>query len=315
MQAKLIIRPATRKENKPRRQHIIPQMHLRRFASAKGQVCVFTKGGAPRWTSIVNTAVERDYNEFDLGATKTDYSVEALFGVIEGNAAPIVDEMLSGRQLSLTQVQCWATYVASLFLRTRKVRYQLSAKMGEALFEEYSASDFALRDMQHELLKEGALVPLETLRSVAVRQVSRMTDQPAFLHLNGFDGSTINLANHIIGKLWHIVRAPRGKILISSDCPVTSAKIDAGALYPGFGFGQPLTTVFLALTPEDLFVAAPPEQRWQSELSDSDVDLINRVTARYGEREIYSSECRAEFQTLADEHLNLIEFGRDAYRS
>jgi hypothetical protein len=45
------------------------------------------------------------------------------------------------------------------------------------------------------------------------------------------------------------------------------------------------------------------------------VDLINKVTAGYGEREIYASEDRPEFQMLAGEHLNLVEYRRDAYRS
>jgi hypothetical protein len=113
---------------KPRKQHIISEMHLRHFCDRSGNLFVYEKGRNTRKSIPRNEAVQRDYFECKVPGYETNFAVENLLATLETAASPAYESLIEGRPLSAMQMASWALYVASIFLRSRKIRDELSPK-------------------------------------------------------------------------------------------------------------------------------------------------------------------------------------------
>jgi hypothetical protein len=302
---------SVRRKNRPRMQHIVPQMHLGSFANAAGQVCIYQKGKVPRWSAVSKTAVERDYHEFSVGTTRSDYNIEDTLANLESRAAGVKKKILTRSRPSKDEVATWGLFVAALFLRSRKVRAQISSRASETAAQFHEVGE--LRQLQYELLKRGDLVPLAEVEHQVGKSLEKILGSPAFLHLSGFHTSVPKLAYSICQKAWHTLEPSGGSRFVTSDCPVFTGQIRDQRLYLGHGFGLPDTIVFFAVSPQHLFVAAPPVSKWTAVLSPADVSLLNTSAIRFADREVYAHEESADLQRALDEHLNQITYGKDAY--
>jgi uncharacterized protein DUF4238 len=300
--------------DRPRRQHIVPEMHLGCFANKANQVCVYQRNVPLRWSSIAKAAVERDYHEYSVGRTKSDYRIEQTLANLEGRAASIRLKLLGRTSLSRDEIGMWALFLASLFLRTRKVRSQITSRLAIDLADRFRSPE-ELRGIQHEFFKRGSLVPLNEVARQVNKHLDKMISSPAFLHLSGFHKNVPNLAYSICQRVWHVSAAPEGSCFVTSDCPVLTGEIREQKLFLGHGFALPNATVFFAMNPQSLFVAAPTGSNWPAGLGSADVDLLNLATVRYAHREVYASRESIDIQRVVDANINQIEFGRDAYIS
>jgi hypothetical protein len=299
-------------KNRPRRQHIVPQMHLGCFANRANQVCVYQKDGPPRWSFITKTAVERDYHEYSVGRTKSDYGIERTLANLEDRAVHVREKLLSRASASNEDIGTWALFLSSLFLRTRKVRSQMSARLAKDVANRFRSSE-ELRGIQHEFFKRGSLVPLADVRTQVGRHLDEILSSPAFLHLSGFHNIVPNLAYSICQKDWHVLGVNEGSRLVTSDCPVFTGEIRGQALFLGFGFALPNTTIFCAMDPYHLFIAAPPKSNWPAVLVPADVDLMNLATIKYGQREVYADRESDDLRRVVSENIDQIAFGNGAY--
>jgi Protein of unknown function (DUF4238) len=309
-----VLLKAAKRRNQPRRQHIVPEMHLGRFANPARQVCVYQKGKPPRWSAVSKIAVERDYHEFSVGNTKSGYSIEDTLSNLEGRAASVRERVLNNLPASHDEIATWGLFVAALFLRSRKVRAQMSSRIAVELAGELRGVG-ELRQIQYELLKRGSLIPLAEVERQVASQLDKMLSSPAFLHLCRFHTAVPNLAHLICQKAWHILEAGEDSWFVTSDCPVFTAAIRERRLFCGTGFGLADTTVFLAIDPQHLFIAAPPTSKWNKVLGPADVDLINLSAIRFAHREVYAHKESAELQHAVDNNIDRITFGKDAYVS
>lgn len=117
-------------KKKVRQQHVISDMYLRKFAVA-GELFIYEKDRQIRRIPVkkgnpIKECRERDYFEYEVNGQKTDNKIENWLAIIETRAADVYPAILDGSQLNDHQRIVWATFVASLFLRTRKVRDQLA---------------------------------------------------------------------------------------------------------------------------------------------------------------------------------------------
>ena len=112
-----------------RDQHTVPQWHLRDFADASGQVWCYKQNRPVKRSRPKGECWERDFYEFEVNGRKTNNEYENWLGRIENDAAARLRILLGHSRLGQWDATVWASYVASLFVRTGKVRAQISSAM------------------------------------------------------------------------------------------------------------------------------------------------------------------------------------------
>jgi hypothetical protein len=292
-----------------RDQHIVPQWHLRRFTDANGSLWVYqqnlpVKEGRPK-----GECWERDFCEYSVKGRSTSNLYENWLGRIENDAARLVDKLLgSPAQIRPSDAVIWASYVASLFLRTQKVRDQKSAAMVEGT----QSPDF-IRNIQYRILRDGHLVPAADVRNRVEALRASLESPSSYYHLIGLERTTEALGGALMRKSWHILQAPMGKCFILSDCPVTTVELAPDQQKPGVGFGHALAAIILPVTPQHVFVAAPAISQWKPVVSPRVVDSINRLTVWFADKRVFAHAKSAEIEALVNEEISQIVFGRDAF--
>jgi hypothetical protein len=290
-------------------QHIVPQWHLRQFTDANGSLWVYKQNAPVKERRPKGECWERDFYEYSVKGRRTSNSYENWLGRIENDASRLVDKLL-GRlaQIMPSDAVVWASYVASLFLRTQKIRDQKSA----AMIEGTQAPDF-IRNIQYEILRHGQLVFAEDVRNRVEALRTSLEGPSAYYHLIGLEETTAALGDALMRKSWHLLQAPKGKFFVLSDCPVTTVELAPGQQKPGVGFGHALAAIILPVTPQHAFVAAPALSQWKPVVSPRVVDSINRLTVWFARKKVYAHAKSAEIEALVNEEINQIVFGRDAF--
>jgi len=294
-----------------RDQHTVPQWHLRNFADGNGEIWRYRQGMPVKRTRPKGECWETDFYEYELDGKKTNNKHEHWLGRIENDAAVKLRILLKHNQLGQCDAPAWASFVASLFIRTAKYRAQQSAAMVKRFQEQANNPDY-VRNLQYELLKKGEIVSSEDLEKDVERLRRSMENSPSFYHVVGLERHTASLANALMRKSWHIVEAPSEKFFITSDSPVTTVEIVRGQGNPGAGFAKEHTAIMLPVTPKHLFLAASPSSQCISVASPKHVDSTNRLTIRFAHTRVYSHVNSAELKALVDAEITQIVFGQNA---
>jgi hypothetical protein len=295
-----------------RKQHTVPRWHLKNFADGNGEIWRYKQGRPVKPSRPKGECWETDFYEYELNGRKTDNKYETWLGRVENDAAAKLQILLNHEQLGQRDSTVWATYVASLFIRTAKYRAQQSATMVKRFGEQIQSPEY-IRELQYELLKKGDLVFAEDLRLDVEQLRSNMENSPSFYHVSGPKRHTVSLANALLKKSWHIVEAPPGKFFLTSDCPVTTVEIVDGRGNPGAGFGKEHTAIMFPVTPQHLFLAASAGSQCISLASPKHVDSTNLLTIRFAHTSVYSHVNSAEIKALVDSEINQIVFGQNAF--
>lgn len=295
-----------------RKQHIVARWHLEKFADHAGWLWCYKRNIPAKRSRAKNECWERDFYECDVNGKRTENSYERWLKRIEDRAAPLHGRLLNRQQLSHQDSIAWAVYVASLFLRTKKVRAQFSARMVKRFRERTSSKDY-ICDLQYTLLKEGELVAVENLRKQVEELRAKMDGSTSFYHLMVLPPHTASLAKVLLAKKWHVLDAGPEKFFVMSDCPVTTFEIVSGHVRAGSGFGRDGSSVFLPMTPMHVFVASPESIRWQQVGSPIAVDSMNLLTVRFAHQRVFSHVRSPDIQALVDSEINRIIFGKDAF--
>jgi len=300
------------KEQLVRDQHIVPRWHLKRFTDGDGWLWCYKQNEPTRKRRPKSECWERDFYEYEIKGKRTKNRYEQWLGRIENDAAALLDDVLQRRQLAPPQMVIWASYVASLFLRTQKVRTQISGAMVNN-FRDQSRDPEFVRNLQHELLKAGELVFAEDLKKEIEQLRGCMEESPSFYHVSGLQHHTVSLGGALASKTWHVLQAPPGKFFVLSDCPVTTVEIAGGHVTPGPGFGKENSAIILPLTPEHIFVASNSAIPWKPIGTPVAVDSTNLLTVRFAYKRVYSHVNSPGIKALVDSEINQITFGKDAF--
>jgi hypothetical protein len=116
---------AKKRTNRTRKEHIVPRFLLAQFTDANGRLWVFEKGKPPRQSRPEVECAERDFYEYELDGVHTDNKYEEWLGGIESDAKSVLHLILNSQPLRPSDRVVFASFAASFFVRTRKVRLQL----------------------------------------------------------------------------------------------------------------------------------------------------------------------------------------------
>jgi hypothetical protein len=300
-----------------RQQHVISDMYLRKFGE-DGELFVYEKQRPIRRVVVkkgkqIKEGRERDYFEYEVGGQKSNNAIENWLAEIETRAGDVYPAILSGELLTDDVATNWAVYVASLFLRTRKVRNELAA-LGMLKVREIMIGEQSIRDAQHDLLKRGHLISYKRLSTTMTRIWDEMQSDPAYGHVLTIQKSTATLAKSILEKRWQTVEASEACSFLSSDSPVITMKIvGGGQVFLGHGFSQPDVAVLLSISPNKLFIASPQTVGWDTVQDENNVTLFNRAIVRFADRAVYTNVNSSRIQKIVDEEIGQIKFGQNAF--
>lgn len=295
-----------------RKEHIIPRMLLCQFEAPDGMLWVYAKGSPPRRGRPENECVERDFFEFEVRGKRTRNRYENWLSRIEADAAQMLRGITERRPLSRQDAEIWATFVASLFGRTRKVRAQICETMTQK-FREQALHPDHIRDLQVSLLKEGEFHYAEDLRRTVIEISAEMDASPSLYHVSALPNRVRFIAESLLTRAWHTIEAPPDHYFLISDCPVVTYEVRDGKPYPGAGFGRENTAVLLPISPTHLFVASPHHFNWRTVATISGVTNINRLIVQFAHKNVYSTMQSEETRILVETEIDAVVFGKNAF--
>jgi hypothetical protein len=307
-----IVPNLTQKPKLTRRQHIVPRMLLANFVDTSGVLWVYEKGKPIREGIPISECWERDFYEYELNGNRTNNRYENWLARVEGDASGVLQSLLGGGTLGRQDEIIWSTFVASLFVRTRKKRKQISEPISHRFREQARDPDF-VRRWQNELFRQGELRYADDLQKDIHSLCEAMEKSPSLYHISGMQRQTALVAESLMRKRWHIVDAPPGSRFLISDCPVITIELQGNQVLPGAGFDKKGTSVLVPITPQKLFVAAPPGMVLQAEATPRAMETVNLLIVRFGHRNIYSNIESASIQSIVDMEIDGIVFGKNAF--
>jgi hypothetical protein len=293
----------------------VPRFYLNKFADSAKFLYQYVPGRDAQRKSTKSLSSEEDFFEYAVNGQATENSYERWFQRFESDAAAIYPTIHEGKGLTSEQEIIWSSFIATVFLRSRKVREQFGPSLTNMIEHEKYDSEENIREMQHELLKQGVLVDSEDMRS-RVRYTLEEMRAPAFGQLAGIEESSKMITKNIVEKeRWFILEPAPGLEFITSDCPVQTWALNGptAPLTMGTGFGHQNTAVAFPMSPSRFFFAANGI-RWKSQvLSPDDTAKFNTATAQFAHRAVYGLSNRAEIQELVEHDLNKYKFGENCF--
>lgn len=313
---KTVISPVTSKPRPlVRNSHIVPRFYLNKFADAEKFVFQYVSERDPQRRSTKSLCSEEDYFEYTVNDEATANRYENWFQRFETDAAAIYPIIHAEQPLTGEQEIVWASFVATVFLRSRKVREQFGPALTRMMEAENYDSEESIREMQCELLRQGIFVDSEDMRA-KVRQTLAEMRAPAFGQLAGIENSAKMITKNIVEKeRWFILEAAPGCEFVTSDCPVQTWALNGpnAPITMGSGFGHRNTAIVFPLSPRMQFFAASGV-RWSSKvLSVEDTLKANTATVQFAHRAVYGLSRSEEIQTLVERELNKYAFGENCF--
>jgi hypothetical protein len=287
-------------------------MLLRQFVDGDGLLWVYEKNKEPRRGNPENECVERDFFEFEFRGRKTNNRFEKWLSKIEADATTLLPAIIGRRSLVPSEAQVWATFVALLFGRTRKVRTQISDAMTEKLREQIESADF-IRDMQLELLKKGELRYADDLKKEFTELLTAMNESPSFYHVSALPNRARIIAEPLLSRAWHTIEAPPGQYFLVSDCPVVTYEMINGKGHTGAGFANENAVTILPVSPTHAFIASPHHLNWRTVATISGAMTLNRLIIQFAHRNVYSNIESAETRAWVDTEIDVVNFGKNAF--
>ncbi len=211
----------------------------------------------------------------------------------------------AGQPLTGEQQIAWSSFVATLFLRSRKVREQFGPALTRMMDAENYDSQEQLREMQCELLRQGIFIYSEDMRA-KVRQTLAEMRAPAFGQLAGIEDSAKMITKNIIEKeRWFILEAAPLRV---RDIGLPGSNVGLERTQSSHNDGQWIWpsehAIVFPLSPRMLFFAGNGV-RWSSKvLSLEDTVKANIATVQFAHRAVYGLSRSAEIQALVDRELN-----------
>jgi hypothetical protein len=294
------------------RQHKLSQWHLRNFTNANGDLWCYRPNVPAKLRRPKSVCWEFDFYEYELNGYTTRNEYECWFGRIEDDAATRCPAILNRQRLGQKDAAAWATYVASLFIRSSKCRDHIISSATPKFREETRSPDF-IRNLQHNLLKKGMLMPADELRQFVESRRANMEGSASYYHLAAIKETASSLADALMRKTWHTLEAAPGLVFVLGDCPVSTVEFVGNQVLHGAGFNNENAAILLPLTPQHVFVASPPGRQWRSVMQLEQVAPVNLLSIRYAKDVVLSSVNAPETQALVNAEINQVVFGRDAF--
>jgi Protein of unknown function (DUF4238) len=108
----------------PKKQHVIPCLHLRHFTDQNGRVWTYDALGARVWAATPEeTATEQHFYSGELADGSIDTSIETHLASVESKTSPMYADLLAGRIPGEAQARMdFAHFLGLMYSRTRAMR-------------------------------------------------------------------------------------------------------------------------------------------------------------------------------------------------
>ena len=276
--------------SEPRRHHLVPELHLKRFATTKGQVRVLHREDPSRKfvTSLENVPVERDFYAVETPDGRSQWVEKNLLGQIETDAAPAIGRLL-GKSFPPNDDD---RERISAFLALQHLRGWGSREQIRLIYEhmaKLNAVNITRAGVRQYCLEVEGRTPTEDEVDQVVAFASDPERYRIEIHSNELVHGTLRMlpgiTNLVYGRKWRLM-VFRRPLLLTSDAPVTTwSSPDASfpELRNGFGTAD---EICVALSRRHALVMT-----WDAPLgevvrfgSDQAAIVINRRTAAHARR-------------------------------
>jgi len=301
----------------PKRQHFIPILHLKHFVGREpeGQVWTYDAETGDAWSATPeNTAVQAHFYSAERADGTMDTTIEETFAKIEGAAAPVYEQLLSGEIPKDSQARVdFAVFVALMYARTPAMRrmaaemygrglqimtyaYAENDRVFESLMKRFEKDrDSPITDAMKERLRQDMLDP-----SGYIMEVSKESTFSAL-------GVADKLTPLFFKMRWSLGAAREG-YFITSDNPVARmvARKNYHPIYGDGGFLNKTAEVTFPLSPKCLLMMTWHEDAPDLGTFDRDpVRQFNRIRAAHSDRYLYAHLGDARLARLAAKFKDL----------
>lgn len=298
-----------------RHHHQVSQFYLARFASPKtGQVWNYDKVASEAWPrSVEDTAVESHLYSFTMGDGQRNTELEDVIARTESRAAPLLQRVCGGEELSGSDREAFASFVALTFVRTNAFRRLYAELFGNIkMARDYIiASDDEIFETQMVRFQADC-GPISEEQKRKLR--ADMLDPSQYTILVDREYTLRALKHHdqlaplISSMKWTIMEAPEGDWrFIASDNPVVQwIPPEHRPPFGGRGgFRHQHTEVHFPLSPTLCWVGHwRQEMPWCCDTTTEWVKQTNRITAEAAERFLYSHVEREGLRKLAKKYVS-----------
>jgi Protein of unknown function (DUF4238) len=295
-----------------KKQHVVPRFYLTRFCDADGMVWTY----AAKIDAIARkpeaTAIETNfYSPVVVGNERFD-EIETLLARIEGDAAPLWEEVLAGKVMAGEGREKIALFLAAQYLRS-PATIAAGAELA-AYFMHHTAQFLVSSKEVHD--KSVDDYEAETGKAISPEEREKIRDflkDPKKYYINVLRaaglpmlGSIGHLADTFNNMKWLIGRS-NDQHLITSDSPVvrTSDPKTHGQIYGDGAFANKTVRVTFPLSPERIL-----EMSWQGSERERVVEMpkkmareMNGLRAANAERFLYANQKDGGIAKLCDKWL------------
>lgn len=298
--------------SRTKKQHIVPRFYLSKFCDPGGLVWTYSGLGKPRGAKPEATAVETNFYS-PIGANGERFDeAEKLLAHIEGNAAPLWENLCAGKVLAGEERQHIALFLAAQYLRSPSIirvgaelRGSLVHQTAQFMASHKEAHDDSVDNYEEETGQKISLEERENMREFMSdpNNFSINVLRSAGLPMLGGIGT---LANFFLNMKWVVGRS-KAQHLITSDSPVTriSNPTTHSPMYGDGAFANKTVVVSFPLTPTRIILLM-----WQGEEDERVVEIpktmarkLNGIRAMQAERFVYASESDFGITKLCEKWL------------
>lgn len=271
--------------NEPVRQHWVPKVYLRQFATVNTvgdpdpQIHVYDTSSNREFTTSVNNIVVKRHL-YTIGIKKKEklYAVENVLSLIETEVQPYLKHLANGRNIQSNQK---AKYILSIFIATLIVR---NPRMLNLLHQ--------TRDKEHPITQN---YPEE-----AKKWLTDQDDEGMQIFFSrSILWSAKPLANEILNMKWCLIHANSDEF-VTNDNPACVFHANE----PSWGIGTPGANIHLAISPKYmLFIGSdiPVEENNTYSMPQEGIRGFNSVIIWQAERYLISASGFNDMQILINE--------------
>lgn len=290
----------------PKNHHFVPRFYLKTFtdqstpAGQEPYLWVYERGESDGYRSAPrNVAAKTHYYSYVSQSGEVDTAVEELLSVIEGAAAPVLRDLIAGRDpkdLSEQDRDAFAYFIGMMAVRVPRYRRSVEKSIADlmhkvGLVAAHHPAYFE-RTVREACAAKGVDPPddIEALRQFVLGGQYTIEPDPLFSLQTMLDLAPLG-ADYAFNYQWRILTAPNGSSFITSDAPLV--KVSTERLPPpwswGTGWETPWMEATIPLSPRKCLLISLHHPSGIEDVTDTIVRDVNWRTAAYASEAVFSS--------------------------
>jgi len=204
----------------PKKHHFLPQFYLRGF-SREDHVCLYDREKREyRRQKPINIAFVKHFYTTALEGGESDTLVEEMLSRIEGQAKPIIDDLISGKHLTLTQRFRLSRFLGFLFTRTPKFDRE-TTQLADQTHKQIAKELIPTVEAAARVLEKSGndtFVTAESFFDFIHKERFQITGHRNIV-LDFMMKHAQEASKGLFSMNWEVVHAPSKRAFITSDAP------------------------------------------------------------------------------------------------